>query len=390
MSAARRSGWMTMGVLAGVLSGCAAVPICRTPAPPPTPHVAYEAASWSDLPGWATDDLRKAWPAFLASCHAVGQRAAWRDPCAAAYGVGPTSAQVRAYFERYFAPYRLVARIGPRTEREGLITGYFEPVLRGSLERSAEFDTPLYAPPPDLLTVDLSSVYPELKGLRVRARLEGHRVVPYYSRADLASDPALRGHAIAWVADPLDAFFLEVQGSGRVELPDGRMIRLHYADENGYPYRSIGRYLVQQGDLTVAEATMAGIRSWARAHPDRVQALLDADPSVVFFRAEPLADPAVGSRGSLGVPLTAGRSIAVDPRAVPLGSPVFLATTVPGSGAPLRRLVLAQDTGGAIRGPVRADLYWGTGPAAAQLAGAMRQTGSLWLLWPTAAPLPAP
>jgi peptidoglycan lytic transglycosylase A len=391
MSGARRSGMMTVGVLAAALSGCAGVPMCRLPAAAPVPRVGYEPARWSALPGWASDDTRSAWPAFLASCRAVGQREPWTTPCKAAQGAEQlTSAQARAFFERYFEPYRLVERIGREVERRGLITGYFEPVLRGSLARSGEFGTPLYAPPPDLLTVDLASVYPELKGVRVRARLEGHRVVPYYSRADLASDPALRGRAIVWVDDPLDAFFLEVQGSGRVELPDGRTLRLHYADENGYPYRSIGAYLVEQGDLTPAEATMAGIRRWAAAHPQRVRALLDADPSVVFFKAEPLGDPDLGPQGSLGVPLTPGRSIAVDPRAVPLGSPVFLSTTMPGSSAPLQRLVVAQDTGGAIRGAVRADLYWGTGKSASQEAGEMRQTASLWLIWPMGAPLPSP
>ncbi|MGH8148460.1 MAG: murein transglycosylase A [Steroidobacteraceae bacterium] len=389
MFGARRAGLMAMAMAGGVLCGCVvAPPSCAPPPAAPTPRVEYSPARWSDLPGWAADDLTQAWPAFLASCRAVGRRAPWRVPCAAARGAGPTSNGARRFFERYFEPYRLISRVGRQAEGQGLITGYFEPLLYGSRTRTPQFDTPLYSPPPDLLTVDLASVYPELAGVRVRGRLAGNKIVPYYSRATLARDPALAGHVIAWVGNALDAFFLEVQGSGRVELPDGTTLRLHYADENGYPYRSIGRFLVEQGDLTPAEATMAGIRGWAFAHPDRVTALLDEDPSVIFFRAEPLGDPARGPPGSLGVPLSAGRSIAVDPGVVPLGAPVFLSTTFPGTGAPLQRLVIAQDTGGAIRGAVRADLYWGTGASAAAAAGAMRQSGSLWLLWPKEAPLP--
>lgn len=383
-----RTGLSVAGIVGVVLAGCASVPQSCRIAPAPLARVTYEPAAWSGLPGWTVDEARKAWPAFEASCRVIGGRAPWTAPCAAARGADPTSAGARTFFERYFRPYRLAASLGSRAVSEGLVTGYYEPLVHGSLTRTAKYATPLYSPPPDLLTVDLASVYPELKGVRVRARLEGNRVVPYYSRADLDRDPALEGHAIVWVDDPLDAFFLEVQGSGLVELPDGRMIRLHYADENGYPYRSIGRFLVERGELTAAEATMAGIRGWARAHPDRVKALLDTDPSVVFFEAEPLGDPSLGPEGSLGVPLTPGRSIAVDPTAVPLGAPVFLVTTDPLTHAPLARLVLAQDTGGAIRGPVRADLYFGSGRAAADEAGAMRESGSLWLLWPKGAPLP--
>lgn len=374
-----------------ILCGCAVQPRVCPPAAlvPAVPHAQYEPARWSDLPGWSADEMKDAWPAFLESCDVLAQRAEWAMPCDAARAAHPvTSQDVRTFFERYFAPYGIVEQAGMREDRYGLITGYFEPLLHGARAPSAEFDTPLYSPPPDLLTVDLSSVYPELKGKRVRARLEGNKIVPYYSRADLDRDPSLKGHEIVWVDDPLAALFLEIQGSGRVELPNGETIRLHYADENGYPYRSIGRYLVDHGELKPDEATMLGIRLWARSHPSRVPALLDADPSVVFFREEPLGDPSLGPNGSLGVPLTPGRSIAVDPAFVPLGAPVFLATTFPDSAATLQRLVVAQDTGGAIRGPVRADLFWGTGAEAAGEAGEMRQSGRLWLVWPKGVPLP--
>lgn len=333
--------------------------------------------------------MKDAWPAVLASCGMLGRRTQWVAPCEAAQTAPHASSQeVRSFFERYFDPVEIVKRTGSQTDAVGLITGYFEPVLRGARAPSPAFNTPLYSPPPDLLTVDLGSVYPELKGRRLRARLDGQRVVPYYSRAELGRDAALKGHEIVWVDDAVDAFFLEVQGSGRVQLPTGETIRLHYADENGYPYRSIGRYLIDRGELARGAATLPAIREWALSHPDRVAELLDADPSVVFFREEPLGDPQLGPKGSLGVPLTPGRSIAIDPSVVPLGAPMFLATTYPDSDVALQRLVLAQDTGGAIRGAVRADLFWGMGPQAEGYAGRMRQPGRMWLLWPKGVPLP--
>lgn len=372
-----------------LLEGCATTPGTCPPAPPPAPHTVYEPVSWSDVPGWNIDEMKDAWPAFAKSCEAVGGNKRWEAVCDAGRDADPTTSEdVRAFFQRYFEPFAIVRQTGSHSNAVGLITGYFEPVLNGARTPSAQFATPLYAPPPDLLTVDLGSEYPELRGKRVRARLEGNRVVPYYSRADLHRDPALKGDAIVWVDDALSAFLLEVQGSGRVRLPTGETIRLHYADENGYPYRSIGRYLVDHGQLERGEATIPAIRRWALAHPDRVQELLDADPSVVFFREEPLGDPALGPKGSLGVPLTPGRSVAVDRSVIPLGAPVFLATTFPNSDIALNRLVFAQDVGGAIRGSVRADYFWGIGSPAAAEAGEMRQQGRMWLIWPKGEPLP--
>lgn len=356
---------------------------------PPAFTQRYERASWTQLPGWSTDEVQEAWPAFLASCQVLRSRPAWEGPCAAAQGVAADSAAVHEYFERTFAPYKLLKV--PNRERvdTGLITGYYEPLLVGSRTPTAQFNVPLYSPPPDLLTVDLASVYPQLKGLRLRGRLEGNRVVPYYSRAELGSAAALKGREIVWVEDALDAFLLEVQGSGRVQLSDGTVIRLQYADQNGQPYRAIGRYLVEHGELTVAEASVPGIRAWLARNPQRLTELLDANPSVVFFKEVEVTDPSQGPQGSQGVALTAGRSIAVDPAYVPLGTPVFLATTWPTSELPLQRLVIAQDTGGAISGAPRADLFWGTGSSAGELAGKTRQTGSLWLLWPRDVPLPS-
>ena len=370
------------------LFGCATSPRCPPVAPPAAQVLRYERVDWSDLPGWGTDALQEVWPAFLGSCRDLRFRPVWSEDCTAAQGVAPDATAIRSYFQQYFEAYRLFkgrdVEAGP-----GLVTGYYEPLLRGARAPSAEFNTAVYSPPPDLLAVDLSALYPELKGKTVRGRLvDGNRVVPYYTRAELPADPALRGRELVWVESPLDAFTLEIQGSGRVQLQGGETIRLQYADQNGQPYRSIGRYLVDQGLLTVEQATMPGIRAWLVANPERLQQALDANPSVVFFKEVPLGNPDEGPKGAEGVALTAGRSIAVDSAYVPLGAPVFLATTLPATDVPLQRLVIAQDTGGAIRGAQRADFFWGTGDEAREMAGRMRQRGEMWLLWPRGLQLP--
>ena len=384
---------VTGGVLSSIaLGGCAVNPTCPPAAVPAVKTFRYERAVWSDLPGWSTDAVQEAWPAFLASCRDLRFRTVWSEVCTAAAAVPQeaAAADLRGYFQQYFEPYRLQKGTGGKAETTGLVTGYYEPLLRGARAPSAQFATALYAPPSDLLTVDLSSLYPELKGRAVRARLDGNRVVPYYTRAELAADPALHGKELLWVDSAFDAFTLEIQGSGRVQLAGGDTVRLQYADQNGQPYHSIGRYLVDKGLLTVEQATMPGIRAWLEANPARMQEVLDANPSVVFFKEAPLGDPAEGPKGAESIPLTAGRSIAVDSAYIPLGTPVFLATTFPASDAPLERLMIAQDTGGAIRGAPRADFFWGTGNEARDMAGKMRETGEMWLLWPRGLPLPQP
>ena len=360
-----------------------------TPPTPAEPVVRYERAGWSRLPGWDNDDVREAWPAFLKSCRSLRFRAEWASACTAAQSLDATSVRaIRAYFDRYFEPYAIVRQTGPLREDTGLITGYYEPLLKGSRNASAKFSAPLYGPPADLLTIDLSSLYPELKGKRLRGRLQGNKVIPYYNRAELEANPSLRGREIVWVDDALDAFLLQVQGSGRVQLTNGDTIRLQYADQNGYPYQSIGRYLVDKGELPMDQATMPAIRQWLAANPARLREVMNANPSFVFFNEEKLDDPTQGPKGAQGVPLTGGRSIAVDPASVPLGAPVYLDTTYPSSDQPLQRLVIAQDTGGAIRGVVRADFFWGSGHAAGEQAGRMRQPLRMFMLWPKGAALP--
>ena len=372
-------------MLAAVLNGCVTPSKAPPPATPGPPQIRYEPVNWNQIEGWQRDSVQDAWSAFLNSCRAVGQRAEWMSVCAdAASAMSP-----RTFFESRFTAYRMVQTEGlHRVTDTGLITGYYEPVLRGARRPSATYPVPLYAPPDDLLTIELGDLYPELKGKRVRGRVQGRKVVPYFTRAELANQSTIKGKELIWVDNAVDAFFLEVQGSGRVQLSDGSVIRIAYADQNGQPYRSIGRYLVDLGEMTLDQASAQEIRRWIAVHPERKQEVLNVNPSVVFFREERIDDPRIGPKGALGVPLTAGRSLAVDPLVVPLGAPVFVDTTEPNSDVPLQRLVVAQDTGGAIRGFNRGDLFWGTGNLAGESAGRMKQQGRMWLLWPKGIPLP--
>jgi membrane-bound lytic murein transglycosylase A len=246
---------------------------------------------------------------------------------------------------------------------------------------SERFRYPIYAPPDDLLDVDLSDAYPQLKGLRLRGRLAGNKVVPYFNRAEIdAGASTLQGHEIFWVENAVDLFFLQIQGSGRIELEDGRRVKIGYAEQNGYPYASVGKILIDMGELKPENASMQSIKNWADANPERLFALLGQNPSYIFFRELP--DTLSAPLGAMGVPLTNEYSLAVDPRTIPLGVPVFLSTTMPNSAEPLNRLMYAQDTGGAIKGAVRADFFWGFGELAGIRAGSMKQSGRMWVLFP--------
>ncbi|MFL6657583.1 MAG: murein transglycosylase A [Massilia sp.] len=365
------------------------VPPPQTPEPvvpvvPPIAAPLMTPVAFADLPGWDRDDVRQAWPAFMASCGVLKAKPEWQQACAAARTVaGTDSGAIRSYFETWFVPNQIRAADGADT---GLITGYYEAMLHGSRKRGGPYQSPLYRVPDDLLTIDLGSVYPELKGKRVRGRLVGKKVVPYSTRAEIALAD-MSGKELLWVDDPVEAFFLEVQGSGRVKLDTGDTIRVNYADQNGHPYKAIGRWLMDQGEIAPGQATMQSIRAWIVANPARRQELFNANPSFVFFREERLPDPSVGPKGALGVPLTPGRSVAIDPQMLPLGAPIFLSTTESASDVPLQRLVMGQDTGGAIRGAVRADFFFGFGSEASENAGRMKQRGQLWVLMPRAAPL---
>ena len=375
--------WLTLG-LSVLLAACATPPtpppqavtqppVVQPPAPP------YAVSKWEMLPDWQTLDLAPTWPALLQSCRVLKNKPNWQEICARAEQFGTEdSAVLRTFYEEWFTPYQV---FNPDGSEQGMITGYYEPLLKGSRVKTQRFRYPLYAAPDDLLQIDLGAAYPQLKDLRLRGRLQGKRIVPYYSRAEIdAGTGAFKGRELYWVENEVELFFLQIQGSGRIELADGAQIKVGYAEQNGHPYVSIGRKLVEMGELKLEEASMQGIKAWAERTPDKLTALLDQNPSYVFFRELP--DNLSAPLGALGVPLTNEYSIAVDPRTIPLGAPVFLATTYPNDSAPLNRLMLAQDTGGAIKGAVRADFFWGFGESAGAQAGKMKQQGRLWVLFP--------
>lgn len=337
-------------------------------------------ANWSDLAGFDQDHAAEAWDAFMLSCSTIKTQELWKPICdAAALLNKPSDEAVRNFLRTNLTPYQV---INPDNTDTGLVTGYYEPLLKGSRIKTAKYRYPLYSKPDDLITVDLGSIYPELAHRRLRGKLVGNKIVPYYSRGEIElTNSPLAGREFLYVEDIVELFFLQIQGSGMVQLESGEQIHVGYDDQNGQPYQSIGRILIERGELTADKASMQGIKEWGRRNLDKLRALLNENTSYVFFRELPKG--LTGPLGALGVPLTTQRSIAVDPRYIPLGTPVFLSTTQPNSKNPLRRIMLAQDTGGAIKGAVRADFFWGASADAAKQAGSMKQRESkIWLLLP--------
>ena len=379
-----RRRFLAPALLAGALAACTA--------PKPTADkLNLTRATFGDLPGWTRDDPSVALPALLKSCSVLlkapddqavgiaGLVADWRGPCADAAQAPPGDpSAARALFERDFVPFRAANN----DQTDGLFTGYYEAELHGSLTPDDRFKTPLYRRPTDLVSVDLGQFRPSLKGERIAGKVANGKLVPYATRSEIEAG-ALAGHGLelAWVDDPVDAFFLAVQGSGRVILPDGQVMRVGYDGENGQPYVTIGRVLASQG-VPADQITMPFLRRWIADHGPDGTALMDKNPSYIFFR-QLKGD---GPMGAQGVALTPGRSAAVDRGFVPLGLPFWVDTSDPvePSGR-MQRLFVAQDVGGAIRGPVRADLFFGYGPEAANHAGLMKGKGSSWLLLPAGA-----
>ncbi|MFQ6021452.1 MAG: murein transglycosylase A [Acidiferrobacterales bacterium] len=371
---ARRSLVSAVFAVSALLAGCTGLLT--------KPEGVGKPVGWSSLKGWQDDRHAEAWPALIQSCSKLAvQDVTWNGICREVELLpAPTDAMARAFFETRFVPHKVVAK---RRKKVGLITGYYEPLLEGSLVKTDRFRYPLYQRPPNLLTIELGKVYPELRGRPVRGRLEGTRVVPYFSRNEINDgESPLTGHELAWVDDPVGLFFLHIQGSGRIRLPDGKTLAVGYADQNGHPYVSIGRSLVQMEAMKPEEVTLERIRDWLAAHPDEAEELLNSNPSYIFFTLRDAELP--GPLGSFNVPLTAERSVAVDPTYIALGLPVWLDTTLPNTEQPYRRLVFAQDTGGAIKGAVRADVFFGQGQEAESLAGTMKQEGRLFVLLPAA------
>ncbi|MDP6483776.1 MAG: murein transglycosylase A [Nitrospinota bacterium] len=400
-----------LGPLGGIfplllaLSGCATFPEPSAPDRISGPvhgraRLILERTAFEDLPGWRADRHAEVLPVFRKSCERLhrqpdrrpidgkrfaGRVADWRAVCAEAAGLEDgrpgDHERARAFFEKWFIPYR-AANNG---ESKGLFTAYYEPVLRGSRTRGGPYLHPLYNRPKDLVTVDLGQFQRDLRGRRIFGKVEDGRLRPYDDRAAINTGALEgRGLEIVWVDDPVAAFFLHVQGSGRVILEDGTLLRIGYDGQNGHAYRSIGRELIRTGALAREGVTLQSIRAWVKDHPKKGRALLETNRSYIFFR-EIEGDGPIGAQG---VALTALRSLAVDRRFIPLGVPIWLDTHAPAESRswrdrrPLRRLFIAQDTGGAIRGPVRGDIFWGTGDRAEAYAGRMKHPGAYYLLLP--------
>ncbi|HEX5356800.1 MAG TPA: MltA domain-containing protein [Aquabacterium sp.] len=399
----RHARVLITGLIVGSLSGCgmlpwvhtrgSGAPIVTIPQPPAPgtvqpqpdgtggllrPKAHWMPAQWNDLPGWQTDRISDWWPALWKSCQKPAS--GWTNVCAEVKKLGASWGQqvddgfVRQWVQSQLQPWRVTTLEGGST---GLMTGYFEPLLEGRRQPDARFQYPLHRAPADL----------------------GQRK-PYFSRTELETSPdgkaAVAGREVVYLADPLDVLLIQVQGSGRIRLQDEltaqgqpRIVRLAFAGHNDQPYQSVARWLVDQGAFTLEQASWPAIRNWAQANPARIPEMMRANPRVVFFREEALTDPEAGPLGAQGVPLTPGRSVAVDRESIPLGTPVWLDTTVPQPWSatpappqPLQRLVMAQDTGGAIIGAVRADFFWGWGDEALAQAGRTKQPLAVWVLWP--------
>lgn len=352
---------------------------------PPPASAPLMPVAWSKVEGWQEDDPGLVLDAFKKSCIALRWRPQWQQVCSEVTLLDSMpEEQMRAFFEKRFTPYELRQIDG---DPIGMVTGYYVPDLRGSRQQSPDYPYPLYRRPDDLLVIDLSEAYPELAKYRLRGRLDEGRVLPYWDRAAIDGNRLpLAGHELFWVEDPVELFFLHIQGSGRILFEDGSRSMVNYAGQNGHPYRSVSEWLIKRGIMSRDEMSMQNIKAWARDNPSQVTDLLNTNPSYIFFREAP-GDPE-SPPGALGVPLTPGRSVAVDRRYIPMGAPVFLATTWPNSDRPLYRLMMAQDTGGAIKGPVRADFFWGMGDGAGIEAGRMKQPLKMWVLLPIEKPAP--
>ncbi|MBV8047418.1 MAG: MltA domain-containing protein [Paludibacterium sp.] len=385
------------------------------PVPTAQGAISFSPEPVSALPDWQRQDLTGSLRALRQSCRVVAREPQWSAPCQGVTSLTDAdNAGIHQFFESRFTAWRM--HDGARDS--GLITGYYEPILNGSRSQSAATPYPVYGVPSDLVSLTLPASarnagalvarrvtanrlalvpgaavaapgqvavnpadFPPEARAQLKGRIEDGRLVPYYTRAQIAAGMGV-DHApvLAWVEDSVELFFLQIQGAGRIQLDDGSILRVGVADNNGYGYQSIGRWLADQGEMSLGAASMSGIQNWVRMHPERQQALFNVNPRYIFFRTMP--DSGEGPVGALGVPLTDGYSIAVDPHYIPLGTPVYLATTQPHSQSPLNRLVHAQDTGSAIRGALRADFFWGYGAEAGLNAGGMKQAGSMWLLLP--------
>ncbi|MGB0719976.1 MAG: murein transglycosylase A [Bdellovibrionales bacterium] len=356
------------------------------------PQLTLQSATFADLPDWQNDDLKTFIPAFEKSCAKIlkadatntfgpleqaGTYAKWQRLCYDFNQLDHSSTNALThFFETNFTPYSVRAGDNP----DGLFTGYYEASLRGSKTRHGPYQTPLYTRPEDLVMVQLGEFREELKGQRIAGRVIGGNLKPYESREQIvAGDWPHNDKVLVWVDDPVDAFFVQIQGSGIVQLDDGTALRIGYAGQNGHPYYAIGKELYKRGALAKDEISLQTIRNWLEQNPSQAAEIMNTNKSYVFFRE--LTEE--GPIGGQGVALTAGRSLAIDRSLISYGLPVWTDIAAPVTGvAPIRRLMVTQDTGGAIRGPVRGDVFWGYGDTAEAMAGPMKSSGRYWVLLP--------
>jgi len=363
---------------------------CATTQHPP--RLSVTPSSFKSLPGWGKDNLATFAEAFSRSCTRIqklnpqrpfstigeaGSNGQWQQICLQFEFVKHSDpVALQRFFETRFRPY-LVAN---NDDSKGLFTGYYEASLKGSRSAKAPYLTPLHQRPDDLIMVQLGDFRPELKGQRIAGRVINGKLTPYETREQITADQwPNKDSVILWVDDPVDAFFTQIQGSGVVDMDDGSQVRIGYAGQNGHPYYAIGRELIKMGELTQETVSMQSIRQWLEDNPERARAIMNTNASYVFFR-EIAGDGPIGAEG---IALTPQRSLAVDPSWLPYGLPLWVdIAPVIEKGQPIRRLMIAQDTGGAIRGPVRGDVFWGHGDAAASTAGKMNSSGRYWALFP--------
>ena len=382
--------WTALAALFLAAASCARSDDVERPPPPNAPAV-VEAVRFTDIPGWRFDSVAEALPAFARTCAVLSGRSPdtpigsnrrsgkardWIRACKAMPHAGASPEESREYFESWFTPHRVATDESPK----GLFTGYFEADLIGSRKRETTFTIPIYHRPKDLVLVNLGDWRKDLAGRRISGRVINGRLKPYHSREEIEAGRLDRkADPLVWLDDPVDAFFLHIQGSGRVVLPDGAAIRIGYDGHNGHSYYAIGRHLIEIGAIPRKEISMQSIRSWLEKHPKQMATVMNLNPSYIFFRERDRSGPL----GAQGVVLSPGRSLAVDPRNIPLGAPVWIDVDyLDERGKPLRRLMVAQDTGGAIKGVVRGDVFWGNGPAAERLAGRMKASGTYFVLLP--------
>jgi len=321
-------------------------------------------SSFKQLPQWNEEDYADALENFINSCKTKKTKKMYTSLCKESILVK----NAKQFLEENFTPYSI------HSKKEGLLTGYYEPELRGSLSKTKKYKYPVHTTPKDLIIVDLSFIYPDLKNYRLRGKIKGNKLVPYTTRAQSSSFP-IKSDVICYVDSKIDLFFLEIQGSGRVTLEDGSVLYIGYDNQNGHKYRAIGRYLVSIGVLELKDVSLQSIRAWLDENPSRVDEVLNYNDSLVFFKQRQAS-----ASGSLGLSLTANRSVAVDRRYIPLGSMLYLSSAI--DDKTVEKIVFAQDTGGAIKGAVRADMFLGFGSQARESAGKLKSQLKLWILLP--------